>query len=238
MVQKKVNIEPVFSFDGLKQTSTRTITYANDEHGPTCFSMETNLPPYVLPSYWSQYSLSEQDIFTQSEFIPAQFYWLAALLYGIDASASSIHPSLGCIDEVLLSSKPIAIKKMLKVSKIQLSKTGTRLENTAFTTHKPPIPHVFLPSEEILQVSKLIFPGIKPFETAHVPGLFEWNHSLYLPIALEQDNMLLNRVVLETDYKQSGKQKSNGYASRPLLVESNQKTYALVEDVMLVSLQT
>ncbi len=226
-------VPPTLSYEGLKQTSTRSISYTNDEHYATILTVTTTLPPYVLPSYWKQYALSLEDILKQSDDISAKYYWLSALLYGIDASASSIKASFACMHQVLVSSKPTAIKKIIKVEMIKLSQTNNLALN--FTFHKPATPRFFLPKEDMIKISRLICTGLKPFEILPAKGLFSFKNFLYLPISLEEDSILLNRVVLKDTYDESGKEKS--LISHPLLIknEIDDKIYALVEDIVLVS---
>lgn len=230
---RKFSTLPSLSCDGLKQTSTRTIKYSNDEHFPTTVTVNFTLPPYVLPFYWKQYNLSLKDILQQSDDIPAKYYWLSALLYGIDTSASSVKASFACKDQVLISSKPIAIKKIIKAESIKLP-TENKLIN--LNSHKPATPKILLSREDMHKISKLICTGIKPFEIPIIKGLFLYQDCFYLPFALEEDSVLLNRCVLQKNYIDSGKEKN--FMSKPLLVknEYDNEIYALVEDIVLASI--
>ncbi len=230
---RKFLVQPTLFCDGLKQTSTRTIKYSGDEHYPTIVKITLTLPPYVLPSYWKQYNLSLKDILQQSDDVPAKYYWLSALLYGIDTSASSVKASFAFRDQVLISSKPIAIRKIIKTEMMKLPLINNLSCN--LTSHKPATPKILLSKEDMSKISKLICTGIKPFDIFSTKGLFLWANKLYLPIALEEDSVLLNRVVLQSYYLESGKEKN--YMSRPLLIknESDNQIYALVEDIVLAS---
>ncbi len=232
---KKFVVKPTFSCDDLKQTSTRAIKYASDEHGPTELTVTTTLPPFVLPTYWQQYALSLSDLLEQSIHIPPKFYWLSALLFGVDANTSSIKASFASINQVLISAKPIAIDKIIKSEQIKMN----QISNLAldFRNHKPPIPKVDLSREDLLLISKLIFTALKPFDVSNVKGFFTWKNKLFLPTALEEELILMNRVVLEKDYTESCKEQC--FLSKPLLVlnETDNQRYALVEEVFLAGVK-
>ncbi len=233
MNSRRFLVKPTYSCNGLKQTSTRSITYSEDEHSPTIITVTVTLPPYTLPPYWKQYNLSQADIFKQSDDIPAKYYWLAAFLYGIDISASSVTASFASMHQVLIFSKPIAIKKIIKSASIKLPEK----DNLAidFTVHKPATPRLYLSKDDMMKISKLICTEIKPFEICSAKGLFTWENWQYLPISFEEDSILLNRVVLQSSYQESGKEKN--LMSKPLMIknEIDGQLYALVEDVVLVS---
>ena len=229
-------IKPTLLCDGLKQISKRSISYSTDEHERTVFTLTTSVPPFVLPYYWKLYELSEEDVLLQSNSISPKFYWLSALLHGIDASASCLKASFACMDQVLISSKPAAIKKIIKSEGTNLFKKSVFLHD--FTFHKPLTPKIIVSKAEMLQISKLVVTNIKPFDIVSVQGFFKWKDNAYLPVFLAEDAILLNRVVLETDFNLSGKQQS--YMSKPLVVLNlaDNNKYVLAEDVFLAALET
>ncbi len=227
--------KPQFSCSDLKQTSKRTVEYSSDEHFPTCFHLTTLLPPYVLEKYWTRYALSEEDVLLQAVDIPPRMYWLAVLLYGMDASNSCVKASFANMDDVLISSKPIAIDKIIKSQNFRFSNTS-KLDRH-FTHHKPATPKISVSEEEMFNISKLICTTALPPEIVSVKGFFIFKDCLYLPISLEDNAILLNRVVLEDDFRMSGKQQ--GVLSTPFLVKSqtDDKIYALCEEIVLATLK-
>ena len=225
--------EPMEVLDGLQQVSTRQIHYPKDPHGPTIVSVQLTLLPYVLPTYWERHRLSLEDIKqTHADVIPPKFYWLAALLYGIDVIASSIRPSFRCMHEVLISQKPLAIEKMMKQKKVNFPTKSNLLSSSS---HVPSPPQAHVTPEEMNLLSKMIYHDIKPFDVMDVPHLFPWQNGLFIATTLEQDGILIQRCVLYDNFIQSKKQQPHGYASRPLLIRVQGTLYAIVEECVLLS---
>ncbi len=212
------------SNDFLSQSSTRKLSNVNDPHGPIFIHIQTTLPPYVLPHYWKQFNLSKADVLLQAEFIPAKFYWVAALLSGIDVSASALRPSSSTIDQIGMNGKPSAIKKLAQHHRVKFNDSVSVISNSHSVKHVPPLPRVRVHPSEFKDLQ------LKDSKKR----TFEYGPWTFVPIATEKDCILLNRVTPLINYEQSKRQRS-GYASKPRQIMINNSPHALVEECVLVS---
>jgi hypothetical protein len=236
MSQSTFILSPEERYDQLQQTSTRSITFNDDMHGPTIITLTLTLPPFVLPYFWKRYKLSKQDIKRYANYFPAQYYWLTALLFGIDVIASAIKPSFASAQEVSISCKPLALLKILKLC----DHISPRSVLSTQTQHIPPPPFFIVSADTIQYLSSMIYHDLKPFVKNPVSKLFPLHGTLYLPIHAEQDGILLKRVVKESDFIASGKH-TRGCATLPLWIEvvdaelpKNTICFAVVEDCILL----
>ncbi len=224
--------------DGLTQTSTRTVFHVDDMHGPTKIHVKTHLPPFVLPSYWSDYQLSQKDVEVLVDRLPAQLLWLSCLVHGIDVTAACLKPSYAKADEILISSRALAIRTLIsRTGYIFKSKTKV-LDTTSAASleHIPPLPTLEVHESLIPSITKLLCPHLKALEVCKVPGLFEMNNKKFLPVKLEGEAIYLQRATLYENYKNSKKMQKYGYATVPFVVQTPDGVlYALCEDGVLVT---
>jgi hypothetical protein len=163
---------PILSHQSLCQSSSRVVHYGDNIHGPTTINVNAKLPPFVLPYYWLLAKLSFVDILKQAEDIPARFFWISALMYGIDIGGSSIRTSLSSYDQNIVAAKPTAIHKILKAQQITLSAennlltpdvlqtlptlsiSGNNFSILDFVTlqqHRPKVPLLSVPAEKFME---------------------------------------------------------------------------------------
>jgi hypothetical protein len=237
-------IPPTEKYDSLQQISSRQIQYTNDINGPTKIDVCFTLPPYLLPSYWSKNNLSHSDVKRHAEFFPTRFFWLVALLFGIDVIASAIKPSCASAQDVLICCKPLALQKIIATTHTTFAPNSNIMTQTQ-TQHQPAPPICIVSNETMKYLSSMVYHELKPFEINVVGSLFTFqeehndnkkrkrDENQYLAITMERDGILLKRCVKEEDYLLSGKQKK-GYATRPIWIQVQSQIYALVEDCIMV----
>lgn len=238
---------PSYQNDYLRQTSTRQITLGknDDMHGPIIISVSTTLPPYVLPYYWQKFGLHPQDILKQLEHIPARLCWVSALFHGVDVSASSVHPSLSCVEQVTLFGKPTALKKIAKMQKFPwnakdhsqsqlLDEKGTNIPKQV-----PPVPFKKVSPDDFKTACKFLISqkhcALFQEEAEDISGFFQFNQMKFVPTQIIDNYVLLKRVVLFEEYQKSQKQQSTiGFASYPPLLTYQGKLFAIVEDALFL----
>ncbi len=245
VVNKPVFIEnPSFSHDFLQQRSKRRVSHS--KYGQTTITTVLTLPPHVQPHYWLKYKLSYSDILKQTEDIGAKFYWLSALVLGIDVCASAIKPSYSCRDYVIIMNKVTAIKKILKSQSLLLSAIDKIVHfQPQIVTPRAPIVRFNL--EQLQQTENVcrnkngeyVYYEPKPFSICVVKDVLRINDSIFLPIGFQDNHVLLKRAVLSEVFSLSGKQQASGYATRPFLfyIDHHPETvFALAEDIIWVNL--
>jgi len=224
--------------DGLSQTSTRSIFHADDIHGPTKIHVNTHLPPFVLPSYWTDYQLSQKDVDVLVDRLPAQLLWLSCLVHGIDVTAACLKPSYARVDEVLISSRALAIRTLIARTGY-VFRTKTRVLDTASAAsleHIPPLPTCEVHESVIPQITRLFSPHLKALEVCKVAGFYEMQNKKYLPVKLEGDAIYMQRATSYENYERSQKRQKFGYATMPFIVQTPDGTlHALCEDGVLIT---
>jgi hypothetical protein len=221
-------LDPTESCEQLLQVSKRLISYKDDVHEPTLVDVAFNLPPYVVPSYWNRYHLSAHDIKRQAQYIPAKLYWMSALWQGIDVIASAIKPSFASPQDILVLCKPLAILKIVG------NPLSTISQLVKHNRHIPPPPTAVISHEKMQLLSTMIFHELKPFDLNPVCSLFSYLGTNYVAVNMNDDGILLKRVVPINVFNQSTKAK-NTLATTPILLEVANTIYAVVEDCVLVN---
>jgi len=224
--------------DGLSQTSTRAIFFAGDIHGPTKIRVNTHLPPFVLPTYWMDYKLSEKDVQTLVDRLPAQLLWLACLVHGIDVTASCLKPSYARIDEILISYRALAIRTLITRTGCIFQNKTHSLDTTspASLEHVPPLPTHEVHESVIPEITRLLSRRLQAFEIVNITGFFKLNGKQYLPVKLEGEAILLQRATPLINFERSQKRQKYGHASLPFIVQTpNNEKFALCEDCVLVT---
>lgn len=219
--------------DDLTQTAKQTNVHENDVNGPTHIEMVFRLPVFVLPLYWARHQLSYDDMTGVTSYLPATMFWMAAMLRGINASASCIKPSFANAHSVLVSSKAIAIKKLIKASNFVFSNSNKL--DTAYISidHVPPLPKHGIAEKDLVALKKCIYPHITIDSPANVECLYPMFSCLWLPLSVEDDGVLLKRVVDYDSYKASGRSTTAPF-SRVCQIIYQSKTMCLVEEACLV----
>jgi hypothetical protein len=226
--------------DGLSQTSTRSIFFAGDIHGPTKIHVTTCLPPFVLPSYWADYNLSLKDVHILVDRLPAQLLWLSCLVLGIDVSASCLKPSYARVDEVLISYRALAIRTLIARAGCVFRNKSQVLDTTSAASleHVPPVPGIEVHESVIPDITRLLPPRLRAFEVCKIAGLYELNNKRFLPIKLEGDAIFLQRATPYENYERSQKRRKYGYATIPFVVEDTKgDKFALCEESVLVTVK-
>lgn len=226
--------------DGLGQTSTRQVTYANDMHEPTIVKVRTTLPPFVLPEYWSRFQLSQEDVYELAKFIDARVWWLSCLVHGCEVSAACIRPSFARVDEVLVSSRLDAIRILMDMHpKVFQGSKDAVLDTTsaASRNHIPPLPARDIQDSSVSEIKELLHPKLKAFEVGKVKGLYEWNNKKYLPVQMEgEHNIYLQRATDYENFEHSRKRQKFGCATVPFVVQTpDGKVHALCEEGVLLA---
>lgn len=238
-IESHLDIPLTLVHDGLAQTSTRTVTYVGDMHGPTRIRVQTTLPPYVLPEYWNRYELPQDDVYKLGNWVDARLWWLSCLVHGFDVPAACIRPSFARADEVLIGSKLDAIRTLM-TRYPNMFKTAKKpvLDTTSAESmrHIPPLPSRDVNEGCLPQIRKLLHPRPKAFEIDKVRGLYEWRGKKYLPVGIEGDNIYLQRATPYENYEKSRKRQKYGCATMPFVVQTPDGTsHALCEEGVLLS---
>jgi len=226
---------PTFECDELLQKSIKNRTFLDDIHGCTKTTCEFTLPTSLLPTYWKRHNLSKQDLNSQQNYSEASTIWLLSLLYGVDSSSSSLKPSFSTATGVLVSSKAIAIRKLIRKLKIKFNSTSMISSGVASLVHIPGIPHNFVTGEKFEKISGLITPVLNIFEENVITGLIDYLDILWLPRSFENDSIYMVRVVLLEVFTKSGKGRTGALCSRGYTLLLDGVRYMTVEESVLVN---
>lgn len=235
---KSVQSEFVETFqtthDGLGQSSCRSLTYDDDEHGPTIIRMTTTLPFFLLPSYWQTHHFTEDDVKMITEHIPAQLLWLSCLVHGLDVIPSCLKPSLSKIDEIVISYRTQALRMLMDYKPLTANQESKLLpcifgrQNTNISWLSYPV--FELPVDQMHELIQLLCPKLVPFCVTVVPGFFYHNNARYAAICLHNGIVVLRRVTEFQNVLACYKQKPYGINTCPLIVQFENDYFALCED--------
>ena len=210
------------------QTSQRSI-------GGFQTTLKVSIPRYCLPEYWEFNKLNYSDILKITDCVPAQYFWICVILIGIKASASAVYPSYSSMCDIIISSKIIAIKKILKKTNILCEKNNVESKLIYSHGHFPPIPFHFLPSEQFELIEKNLVPMLCVIVVHEVTYLFEWENQLWLPRE-QYDNCIRCQVVITSEefsmYYKTGPQ-TMSYAQRPIEILYKNINYVLLSESVL-----
>jgi hypothetical protein len=200
--------------------------------------MRTQLPPFVLPSYWNEMGLSEKDVYKLAESLPARLFWISCLVHGEDVQAGCLKPSYAQIAECSISYKTQAIRTLITSQKVKFRTVVPVLDTAsqASIDHVPPLPTKEVDASQIAAITRLLQPRLSAFYQNQVRGLYEFQGHLYLPVKIEGEAIWLQRVTLYENYERASKKQKFGCATLPCIVQTPDKsTYALCEDGVLLS---
>ena len=197
-------------------------------------TIETNIPRYCLPEYWIFHKLTYNDILTITDCLPAQYCWITVLLMGIKVSASAIYPSYASMYDVLISSKIIAIKKIIKKTNLTWAH-NTDSKVLYSHGHIPPIPFHMLPDDMFEKIGKHIVPLLCIMNVNEVTFLFEWSENIWLPRE-HNDKCIRCQMVIPMnefiDHMQIAP-KDMVYATRPIEIIYMQEKFVLLPESVL-----
>ena len=209
------------------QTSQRSI-------GGFQTTINVSIPRYCLPEYWEFHKLNYNDILKITDCVPAQYFWICVILMGLKASASAVYPSYSSTCDVIISSKIIAIKKLMKkANTFEKSYIDSKLSYSH--GHFPPIPFHFLPSKQFGTIGKNLVPLLCVLILNEVTYLFKWENQLWLPRE-QNDNCIRCQIVITSeDFSMYHKKRpqSMSYARRPIEISYENTNYVLLPESVL-----
>ena len=217
---------PYFCNEGLTQYSKKKKMYAKDIHGPTVTTVKLTLPITMTLPYIKRHMLSMKDLEQFTEVASANIQWLTVLLLGTDVSPSSIKWSCSSPYDVLVSSKAIATKKILKKYNHTFSKIN-KLDNSSITIeHVPGLPKHYVSSEMFEQITRIVTPNVSPFTVTDIAGTFEMLGVRWMASTFESYFIYCIRVVTKESYEKSNKFIQKGLATRSCLVRVGDEVFA------------
>ncbi len=226
---------PCFSNDDLKQYSKKSRCFMSDLHGPTITTCTFNLPLVILHSFWIRHHLSRKDSQMCIDFVPAQYMWLLALLHGIDSSASSIKPSFASDTSLLVSSKAIAVRKIIKKLKFEFCNTDKISPYlTSSLNHVPGIPSHFVKKSLYSMFSKSLVPTLDIFKITTIPSPIKFLDVLWIPRRFEGSAICCNRITLKTTFDDSGKYINKGLATKSYIMTDGMEFFCCLEEAILL----
>lgn len=236
-----------FVHDGLTQRSVRSMSYADDKHGPTQIETVTTLPFFVLPSHWVANKLTESDVHALMENVPARILWLCCLVHGLDIVPSSLKPSTAKMTEILISYHKQALTSLLDFAKLKANsehvlqetarhKKGGYFRDTkyAFVT----FPTIEFETDVVHRVTESLCDPLLAFCVNKIKYVFEWNSQLFVPTHIQtKTTIVLRRLASYDDWKKSHATTTQfGICSVPLIVEYQSKFFIVCEDGILMKL--
>lgn len=239
--QSRYTLEgPEFRNGDLSQHSVKTRTFLLDLHGPTTTTCDLNLPLIILDSFWKRHNLSMSDVQKCIEFVPAQTIWLLALLHGIDLSSSSLKPSFADDTSILVSSKAIAVKKILRGLEHTFGPVDRITAGTPVNVHHVPhLPIHYVPTTVYDTFSRNIAPNLDIFSVNRVPTILEYLGLRWVPRQYEGAFVYCNRVATVEEFERSRKFIGRGLATRGYVVQPDdrQGRYVCTEESILMASQ-
>jgi hypothetical protein len=207
----------------------------NDMHGMRTTTMVFTLPPFMLPSYWKRHQLSDADVTALLEFVPARYVWMSALLSGMDIGTSSIRPSFAFRNDMLISSKAIAMRKIKRGHVLPVDPSVLDMVSAASLDHIPPLPRHCVTEETMHEARRLLVPALSVFEVTEVPGFVNWHGVDYLPHTIEGSAVHCIRIYPSEEYAREHLTQSTCLANTPVRVLYNKVVYVLLDESILLS---
>ena len=226
-------VGPTYKNDELRQESVKTRTFIADIHGPTVTTCKLNLPSCLLHTYWKRHNLSMNDVQQCLEYNDALRIWLLALLFGIDSSSSSLKPSFATSTGVLVSSKAISVRKLLRKLNITLRPNDCIGKFVASLVHVPGLPSHCVSPSLFNRMSRALTPNLNIFETICVSDIVPFKDILWLPRAFEGTAIYVTRVVKLSVFEESRKYIGTGLATQGYKISYEGDVFVCVEESFL-----
>lgn len=185
---------PHINSENLLQYSKKIRTFSEDLHGPTTTICNLRLPITLLCTYWKRHDLSIADAYQCINYVPAQFIWMLALLYGQDLSPSSLKPSFANETDVLVSSKAIAVKKIIRIITHKFSHIDKIFADPS-SQHIPAIPTHYISRALYDVAASALSPVLDIHTTNVVHGFISYVGVLWLPRLFEGASISCTRVI-------------------------------------------
>ena len=182
--------------------------------------IECGLPRFIDTTYWEMLRLTADDVSAICERVQADAVWLLAMCWGIDASFSCTRASFATFSDVSISSKGIALKKVMRRSGIRLGhipRARSIRDHISVAIH--PVDTMTFDT-----IKRNIYPSLPP-GVVHTISYALYNFDSYwLPVSIESDGVLLARLEPAED-------------TRPLsaYVTYNNVIYKISEDAILAT---
>jgi hypothetical protein len=213
-----------------------------DAHSPSIVELVFLLPPFLSKAYIQRHNLSMNDMGRILDNYPAEFVWYEALLNGIGVSASALKPSFLKLDNVLMSSKAIATKKLWKTYNHSFNSVDMlNIQASSSLDHFPPLPTHPISLSQMEHLHSIICSTLDIFNVNVVPGLFQWNNMLWLPCGMEDTSIFCKSVcefeVYEAAIREvfSNPEKEKPLSTRGLVVLCQEKRYIARDECVLFS---
>lgn len=198
-------------------------------------TMKFTLPPYAFHTYWAFHNLSYVDVVDILKVYPAQYIWMSALLYGIDIQASAIKPSFSGRFDILVSSKSIALKKIIYIAKHMFPTLGMSKLNNVYSTQIPPIPTHIISSTDLTVLKTKFIPHTCIFDVKDISGFYTWNSSQWFPVGIEKDLILCKRVHKQADFIRVRNPTTSNLplCATPLQVRYQNELFVLLDEAII-----
>lgn len=226
-----------YSHHGLRQQSVREIHACYDIHGPTRITTRACLPAYLTDRYWERHRLSLHDLGVIIQTVLANLVWCGVILQKQDVSASAVKPSLARPCESQTSSKANGINKLISYSHKFNNRHNVLHMEKKSQVCIPPLPIHVIQRELFAQIKYNIVPRLAINARINVVSLFDLIGCRWVARTSVGNMIQMCRVVPKRIYDKSGKNASDTFATRPIVlhyVPENQ-LYCLTEETMLVT---
>lgn len=224
------------SLKGCAQQRTHYLKSSSDHDIEFDTTLMFSLPCCVLPDYWNKYRMSENDVMTIMETVPAKYCWLAVMLHNQRMSASAISPSHATKYDTLVSSKIIAIRKLIN-GKIFMDSEKTNLSISK--VYCPPIPYKNVSHDVMDTLLKNTVPTINVFLVKGVDFVFIDGDDKWLPRHQEEHGIvcqaLLSLVEFQTKFRHPVELP---LSQRPMIVEYQHEQFVLTSEYVTMRTAT
>ena len=215
----------------ITQSSTRH--RGKSKHDPnrsgSVTTITASVPVCACPIYWKTHNISLADLMILAQNIQANTLWLVVLLLGVDASISCIKPSFASWEDVLVSSKGIAIKKIIRQSGHVFADTNklTNVCGTMYPMHRVSV-------NDLNAINRNIHPNLSPLSETNVSYIHQMLGAEWLPISLEPNGCVKLIRVMDLDLHCKPVPAQN-FNLGPVVVNNAGKCYALIEETIVIS---
>lgn len=193
------------------------------------------LPPFLLASYWHRHDLSYLDVNKIFSHTPSQYCWMAAILYGMDISISAVTVSYACIYDVLISSKSIAMKKIIHSNNAYFSDVNT-ITQQVFTHHIPSLPVHNIDQNTFKTLLTILVPDICILTVKPISAMYKWKNHMWLPIKIQGNYIMCTMCFPENEYTNVfGNVANLTYSKKPYIVRMGDKPYVLSSESVIFS---
>jgi hypothetical protein len=216
--------------DGLLQTTQRQTVN-------TRTTIRTTLPMQLFKSHWERHQLTGADVRKVLDNLTPFEVWTAVVLHQGVISGSATKASFASKTGVLISSKLIGIKKLMKLQNCTFGNGSNRIyKSSVKVLHTPAMPSTVVPSAIMRQLRSSVAPQLSINRITAVPRSFEFYQLQWIPLSVHDQYLRLARIHLNSDFDASGKGgDGSNLALQPYKVQIDEVLYTVSEECIMVT---